>query len=240
MAATGLVFVALASGCGGRSEKTSGEPIVDEREPQCRKYAAWYTTDIDEVTCDFDRDTLSLRCDSVQFGISTTTWATIEDALAENHPIGKIAYSYRSFMMPDVTFTDTISYDDAGRPTSSHPTIVVAPSVENQGFGSDSFEYTAWDAEKRPTRATVTLVVEGPALPPTGCGGQEETYEYDDANRKYVVARTVGGGPLCRGIVRTWIFDADGIVIEEARQFVEPGVIIVPYTTLEIGEICRD
>jgi hypothetical protein len=140
-----------------------------------------------------------------------------------------------------VNFTHTFSYDSAGRPISSQPTIVETPPAENTGHGDDAFEYTDWDAEKRPTRALINLVYEGPPLlPPGGCFNQEETFEYDDANRKYVETRAPGGGANCLEIVRTWSFDADGILLEEARTFEGSDVIVIPYTTLETGEICRD
>jgi hypothetical protein len=239
-AGTFIIVSALVGGCGGRSEKMTGGHGADQQESVCRKFAAWYTTENDEVTCDFEREALSLRCESTEFGVTTTTYATIDDAVGDNRPLGKITYSRRTLVVPEVIITETMGYDAAGRPTSSRPTIEETPPVENASHGSYGFEYTAWDAEKRPTQAYVTIVYEGPGRPPGGCAGQDETREYDDANRRYVVTRPDGGGPLCQGFVTTWTFDADGILIEEAFEREGLAVARNTQTTLETGEICRD
>ena len=90
----------------------------------------------------------------------------------------------------------------------------------------------------------MSLVFEGPGQPPGGCGGQEETYEYDDASQRFVTTRAPGNSPLCGELVTTRTFDADGLLLEEAWEY--PGQpydgsqTLNKYTTLETGDICRD
>lgn len=239
-AGTLVIVSTLVAGCDGRSEKTTSSGHEgDQPEALCRKFPARYTMASVEATCDFERETLSLRCLSADFGVVTTTWATIDDAVNEDRPLGRITFSRRIHVSPEVTVTETMSYDDAGRPTSSNPTVEETPPLENIIIGSYGFEYTAWDAEKRPTRASVSAVYDGPGTPPGSCARQDETREYDDANRRYVVTRVAAGGPLCQGFVATSTFDADGILMELAIE--RDGLVErVTQTTLEVGEICSD
>jgi hypothetical protein len=239
----GLIGVLVLAGCGGKSASTTGDADTgDTREPLCRKFAARYATDGRESTCSFDRGTLSLHCSPTRYGVVTTTWDTIDDAVDDNRPVGRITASGRSFVSTDVTFTDAIAYDDAGRPLFSEAGVIETPPVENEGYGRESFEYAAWDPEKRPTSARVTLVFEGPGVPPGGCGSLDETYEYDDANQRFFTTRAPGGSPLCHALVTTRIFDADGLLLEETweSQPYDGSLTRRTYTTLETGEICRD
>jgi hypothetical protein len=239
----GLIGALVLAACGGKSEKTTGdEDTADTREPLCRKFAARYTADGGETTCTFDRDTLSLRCSPTRYGVVTTTWDTLDDAVDDNRPVGRITASGRSYVSTEVTFTDAIAYDTAGRPLFSEAGVIETPPVENTGYGHEGLEYGAWDAGKRPTRARVSLVFEGPGVPLGGCGGRDEIYEYDDANQRFVTTRAPGNSPLCRELVTTRTFDADGILLEEAWES-QPNngdQTLNKYTTLETGEICRD
>src|SRR5688500_6927051 len=126
----GLIGALVLAACGGKSEKTTGgEDTADTREPLCRKFAARYTAGGGETTCTFDRDALSLRCSPTRYGVVTTTWDTLDDAVDDNRPVGRITASGRSTVTTEVTFTDAIAYDSAGRPLFSEAGVIETPPV---------------------------------------------------------------------------------------------------------------
>src|SRR5579863_1981722 len=82
LAVAGALLGVVACGSGGSSSSS------------CRLYASAYTfTEANSpaagsYTCSFDRPSLTMSCTGPT-ETTTTVWATIDDAVASGHPIGK-------------------------------------------------------------------------------------------------------------------------------------------------------
>lgn len=224
----------LSTACGGHSIATDDEGRTEQGA--CRAFASRYEYQGDVTECQFDRAELRMRCEPTLLGVWTTRWSSIEDALRENTPIGRITAASRSYVSDEVTFTDTISYDDAGRPTLSQAGVIDTSPTENRAHAHESREFLAWDVQRRPTRARVTTVWSG-APPPMPCTVGDETFEYDDENRRITWRRPTADTPLCLPVNSVSTYDEDGILVSVWSEQIGTTSSV---TVLERGRICLD
>jgi hypothetical protein len=217
-----------ASGTGSATGGTggSGAPSV------CRVYASRYVRENEGTetfyTCAFDRQSLTLSCS--EEGAERTfsdTWATIEDAVQENRPLGKLRMvsgtEWARYTTPAIicAFTFDYTYDSLGRLTS----IVSIPASET--CIAWDYYFDSWDAEGRPTLGHAVQDAET-------CSEGEFAYEYDDVNRVITFTSSgVGAGCESGRDQSTW--DENGLLQSVAND----SGSVSRFTTLETGEICR-
>ncbi len=151
--------------------------------------------------CTFDRSTITTTCTTTAgpASTSTTTWASIDDAVASEHPIGKFTHRTSRTTSDACVITNTLSYDLSGRATSS---LATASATTCKGT---SLVYGPWDPLGRPILATVF------GVGAETCMGGNMTLSYDDALR--TVTTTHSGGVGCVSWTTTARYNADGIVI---------------------------
>ena len=222
-----------AGGWGGASTSGSGGE-------ECRLYASRFTqNDQQEVSeCAFDRASVTLACKTQRFDLETTTWPSLDAFLANNRPVGHFTFVERRFVSEgDCDYTQTVTRDGAGRPETH---TAVPHSRDDYGCGDDTFTYLEWDAEGRPKTALLDAVSSISSPPDLLCTQQAVTYDYDDANGRYVEHRRGGSGLSCTNYSTTWSFDPDGLLVSEAYDFGDETPTIRSYMTLETDRVCRD
>jgi len=203
---------------------------------ECRRYAQRYvrtqgTSSVD-VACVFDRPSLTLRCTGET--VTTMTWSTIDDALRDNRPVGHFTFASQTWDFESCLFSQTATYDSAGRPDVW---LSGAQSrVPGEICGLESVYYSAWDAQGRPTHAMLYMEWSDPQAIEL-CDGQEQSYVYDDSLNTIVMTRFGGTGTSCFDFVATSTFDADGLIVSDVYDDGQPSD--GAYTILETGEICR-
>jgi hypothetical protein len=224
---TGAAMGGMAGAGGSRVAGGSGGGSGDS----CRQYATEYTRtssgEFEAWTCAFDRPSVTTTCTSDVGDVRATTWAGIENAVAENRPVGSrraerttetIAFSSRPCRL---TRDFSHSHDGYGRLTAVEVTIdPTAPC------GTSEVTYDAWDAAGRPTHGIENGV--GGEL----CAGQDVSLTYDDALRTITSARS--GGTDCLAYTSVSQYDEDGIPTTSMT-----GAIVTTYDTLQTGEICE-
>jgi hypothetical protein len=243
IAALGLMMI---SACGGRASSQGSTP-------SCRVYATEYAasgTQQSTTTCAFDRGSLTLSCttsDGLDAGAppsehSDMTWATIDDAVQEDRPIGKHLFVRELFAfsaLPNCSYTFTPSYDSSRR--------VVSEDLESDGSCTTmNTVYSAWDSFGRPTLGTRSgMVFTTQGLPAEPCTGQQITEEFDDEHHMVTVVTSGGtdganGNPPgnCLDSTSFETFDENGILI--AYSVKEPSDSrSTTYTILGTASICR-
>lgn len=219
-----------ASGTSG-SGGTAGAPIA------CRTYASRYVLSQPgstmTVDCRFVRETLAMVCtdDGEDPSLALTTseiWATLEDAVTENRPIGKFKAKTFSNALVDgpiaCMFRFDMSFDSLGRITAMRAT----PELLEGPCDANSETYDTWDSEGRPTHGSARSAGLGE------CFGQELDLAYDDAARS--VTLTLGEGSNCLVGTFASTFDENGIL----TRYTADDFVAAEYTTLETAELCVD
>lgn len=223
------------AGASGGSSGASGESSGGS-SPECRVYATSYdqrsTGAQSRFECEFSRESLTLACNDGQGVVTNETWATIEDAVAENRPVGNYrAVVYEASFMSDTiacSFRFDTSFDARGRATS----IQATPELLEGPCAGYDVSYDAWDTEGRPTHGSSDEVsaLEFP------CSGQDLAISYDDVTRSVGFERTGGSGEGCFEVESTTIHDANGL----PTLLTSNGAVVYEYTTLATAEICLD
>jgi hypothetical protein len=237
------VALVLAPGCGGESvTQVTGDDdgASGSGGARCRVYASRFTQDgQDEAsTCTFDRAAVTLTCKTQRFDLETTRWPTLDAFLANNRPVGDFTFDERRFVNEgECDYTQTVTRDDAGRPQLH---AAIPRSMADYGCGDDTFTYLRWDAEGRPKAAMLSEVSSIGLPPDLPCTEQGVTYDYDDANRRYVEHRRGGNGLSCTDYSTTWTFDSDRLLVSEAYDFADGPLNVRSYSTLETERVCRD
>jgi hypothetical protein len=218
---------------GAGTSGTGGTPPND-----CRTYASRATiTGLNGTIpfdCGFHPDTLSMGCsdsDDADGFLNLATgevWATIEDAVSENRPVGKYKSSYYGTAMVDgpvaCMFRFDMSFDSLGRMTSKRAT----PELLEGPCDANSETYDAWDSEGRPTHGSARSSGIGE------CFGQDLTIAYDDAAG--TVSTTLSGGSNCLDDTSVWTYDARGILI----RYAVGDTVVNDYAIHETQQICVD
>jgi hypothetical protein len=152
------------------------------------------------------------------------TWATIDDAVGENRPIGFFRGIRSSVWISIDTvncgFEYELTRDEIGRLTGIIPT-----RIGDTTCGVNGAVYDAWDEQGRPTHGTEY----GVGIDP--CQDQEVSIAYDDGNR--IITRTRSGDSDCSADTDTSTYDQDGIQTSS-----NVGTDSYTYVTLETAEIC--
>jgi hypothetical protein len=228
-----------ASRTGNRSDAGAGGAPTES----CRLFAARFQrSDQTEVSdCSFERASLTLSC-VLPDRVVSTAWDTIDDAIADNRPVGRITLSTRSFDSTEARFTESVGYDDSGQPLFMNATAESKDPNSTASYGHESATYFGWDGAGRPIEAVLALVWSAPIRQGFHCDGQRQTYEYDDANHRVVTTRSGGEGLNCRAYTTTTTYDDAGLLVSETYEFEDPRppVQVVEYATFEAREICRD
>jgi hypothetical protein len=223
-AGTGGDTSATAGDGGSGNAGGSGAPGEN-----CRRYTAQFTvtssSETQTSTCAFDRPSLALTCTTERGDVTTTIWATIDDAVRENQPLGTRradrVEQYIAFPGAECRLTQDLQYDGTGRQTASLVTIdPEAPCSTNQ------IAYDAWAPDGRPTHG-IEDGVGGEA-----CAGGDVTVAYDDTLRTITTTRS--GGTDCLDSTSVVSYDEDGF-----RTGSVVGSIVTTYQTLATGEICE-
>jgi hypothetical protein len=205
---------------------------------ECRKFASRATMSRLDGTinfeCSFHRETLAITCqDSEADGgilamATAESWATIEDAVGENRPVGKYKSSFYSTAVVDgpvaCMFRFDMSFDSLGRVTSRRAT----PELLEGPCDASSESYDTWDSEGRPTHGSARSAGLGE------CYGQDLVIAYDDAAG--TVSMTLGEGSNCLHTTLVWTYDADGILIRYGFD----ETVVNDYTIHETQEICLE
>jgi hypothetical protein len=239
----------LSLACGGKSVDTHSTGSRPDAGPDgattesCRLFAARFQrSDQAEMSvCAFERASLTLSC-ILPDRIVSTAWDTIDDAVADNRPVGRITLSTRSFDSAEARFTESVGYDDSGQPRFMNATAESKDPNSTASYGHESATYLGWDGARRPTQAVLALVWSAPIRQGFHCDGQLQTYEYDDANHRVITARSGGEGLNCRAYTTMTTYDDAGLLVSETYEFEDPRPPepVVEYATFEAREICRD
>jgi hypothetical protein len=165
---------------------------------------------------------------------STTTWATIHDAVISNRPIGKstaksTTYSAATQYNPycNVDFLDANDFDDTGRQLSDTATVSAPACASDIKYSPWTYRFDSWDWLGRNKTATYTDAL-------GFCTNGVWTAIYDDG------ARTVtnkGGG--CAERQSTTTYSADGIATA-TLSFYDGTEEIDTMTYSAFEEICED
>jgi hypothetical protein len=207
----------------------------------CRLYASHYTrtdsssgsTTTTDITCTFDRAALTSSCTLVPSsggGASSstgmTTWATLDAALATNHPVGKFTFSQSSTTSASCIFTHFVSYDDLGRPLSQ-----IATASPTTSCGTYNLTYTAWEGAGRPTQATRSG---GGAA--ANCVEQPVTWSYDDSARTVTFNAAAAAG--CTESTTVSAYDANSLLVSSTVTSAS-GTQASTDTILSTDQICK-
>jgi hypothetical protein len=182
------------------------------------------------TTCAFDSTQIALTCTTFDAGGNSSTstvtrWASVEDAVAHNVPIGLSSAQRVSSLRGPCTITQEYRYDAQARLTT------IQSSVDTAACGSFSAVYDSWDSRKRPLTGTMTGV--GTLA---GCTGQKVTRDIDDARGSLTVSYRQGAGCSDGTVVQS--YDAEGILL--SLQADSPsGQQTVTHTILATSTICR-
>jgi hypothetical protein len=221
--------LAVLAGCGANTS-TSGD---------CRLIESHYTrtdtassgTTVVEVTCTFDRGTLTLSCTTVPVSggsaySSTVTWANIDDFMANHRPVGKLTYSHSTSASANCAFTSDLIRDSAGRPVSQPATAVPAT-----GCSTYRSVFTAWDDAGRQTEGTRSGVG---AL--EKCVDQPLTWSYDDVALTFT--NQAGAATGCSEMTTVWTYDTDSLFVSSTTTDAN-GTRTSTYTVLGTTTVCR-
>ena len=201
---------ALLAGCGSARSGSGGA------NGSCRLYATQATTVTGSTryvsTCSFDRPTITMHCTSAPVSppgtssTNSTTWATIEDALASNHPIGKFTLAHTAYSAGPCSYTVDYLYDSSGRSTTLH--VVLLPGSPADCAVPDEVTNTAWDALGRPTAGTFSVTR-------FSCNGTR-TLSYDDVSRTVTLVKSActGGSTGESALTSTSTYNADGLLLQ--------------------------
>lgn len=218
------------SGAGeGGSEMTGG--TGGGSGASCRTYATEFTVNgagaFTTVTCAFERASLTQTCTTDIGGVTATIWATIEDAVGENSPLGTRRIDRTEDLVvftggaPDCRLTRDYQYDSSMRLTA-----IVVTIDPDAPCGTNEVTYDAWDPDGRPTHGIETGV--GGEL----CAEGDMTLAYDDELRTITTTRS--GGTDCPDAMNVLNHDEDGL-----RTISANGPNVITYETLATGEICE-
>jgi hypothetical protein len=183
----------------------------------------------------FDRNTITLSCSpSPPSGgvapTSSTTWASLEAAVASDRPIGRRTLS-QSAVTGSCPTTTAWSYDAAGRPLSTTPTL--EPGASSSCLVLTSLAFSAWDPFARPTAATFSRVNISSNASCTGT----ITNSYDDANNTITGSESACG--ILAGSMVVVKYDSDGIVIGATSTLPDGRVATSTDTILATAQICK-
>jgi len=195
----------------------------------CRLYTAEFTVtasiETQTWTCEFDRPSLTLTCTSERGDVTSTIWASIDDAVDENRPLGTRradrVEQYIAFPGAECRLTQDHQYDGAGRQTAT--AVTIDPDMP---CGTNQIAYDEWASDGRPTHGIEEGV--GGEL----CAGGDVTIAYDDDLRTITTTRS--GGTDCLDSTSVVSYDENGF-----RTGSVVGSIITTYVTLATGEICE-
>jgi len=195
----------------------------------CRLYTAAFTvtttSGVQASSCAFDRPTLTLTCTTERGDVTTTIWATIDDAVRENRPLGTRradrVEQYIAFPGAECRLTQDHQYDGAGRQTAT--VVTIDPDMP---CGTNEIAYDEWAPDGRPTHGIENGV--GGEL----CAGGDVTFTYDDV--QLTITTTRSGGTDCAESTSVVSYDESGF-----RTGSVVGSIVTTYETLATGEICE-
>jgi hypothetical protein len=223
-------------GTGGETSATGGDggsALTDGSGgapgENCRRYATEFSVtssmDVQTSTCAFDRPALTQTCTTERGDVTTTIWATIDDAVRENDPLGirraDRVEQYIAFPGAACRLTQDLQYDGAGRQTAT--VVTIDPDMP---CGTNELAYDEWAPDGRPTHGIENGV--GGEL----CAGGDVTIAYDDDLRTLTTTRS--GGTDCLDSTSVASYDEDGF-----RTGSVTGSIVITYQTLATGEICE-
>jgi hypothetical protein len=208
----------------GNTDGSGGAPGEN-----CRWYTAQFTVtsaiDVQTSICAFDRQSLTLTCSTERGDVTATIWATIDDAVRENQPLGMRradrVEQYIAFPGAECRLTQDLQYDGAGRQTAS--LVTIDPEAP---CGTNQIAYHEWTSDGRPTHG-IENGVGGET-----CAGGDVTIAYDDALRTITTTRS--GGTDCPDSTSVVSYDEHGF-----RTGSVVGSLITTYQTLATGEICE-
>jgi hypothetical protein len=203
-----------------------------------------------ERTCAFDLATNTLACEylSTETGdrsTSVATWASREDAVAENYPIGRLRLASlrvdyerpvpadaprEAFLNGPCAYTSSVTYASDGRPLSA------AHKPDDERCRESSILYSDWDDAGRPLRGVAMQMTSQESGFVKLCGESHVTLSYDDDNRTSVA--DAAADPDCEDSRERIEYNADHIQL--TSQFEWSGITSTTETTIQAVEtICK-